>query len=132
MTAIESKVIEAWRRAADDLGIRFSSPFTVMTHHARRVDCIGFIHHFGRRVGTIISVLDQPSSLANFIGQWPDKDHYISVLGPGYAKYDRQLFIDTLDDWQFFGPDSERPVWYTGKYWGQENQSRGEPIRGEG
>ena len=23
-----------------------------------------------------------------------------------------------LDDWQFFGPDSERAVWYTGKPWG--------------
>ena len=119
MTEIESKAVEAWRHAADDLGIRFSSPFSVITRDGR-MDCIGFVHHFGRRVGTIISVLDQPSSLANLVCKWQDEDHYISVLAAGYGKYERQHFIDTLDDWQFLGPDSARPSWYKGKYWGQE------------
>ena len=123
MTEIESKVVEAWRRAADDLGIQFSSPFTVVTRDGRRMDCIGFVHHFGRRVGTIISVLDQPSSLADLVCKWQDEDYYIPVLAPGYGEHDRQWFIDTPDDLQFFGPDSDRPSWYTGKYWGQENDT---------
>ncbi len=120
MTEIESKVVEAWRQAAHDLGIRFTSPFTATLQHDRSIECIGFVHHFGRRVGTIISVLKQPSSLADLVGKWQNEDYYISVLGSGYGNYDRKMFIDTLDDWQFFGPDSERPPWYAGKYWGQE------------
>jgi hypothetical protein len=118
MTEIESRVVEAWRKAADDLGIRFTSPFTVTTR-GRRLQGIGFVHQFGRRVGTIISVLDQPSSLVDLVTKWDDEDYFISVLAEGYGKYDRQYFIDTLDDWQFFGADSERPSWYSGKYWGQ-------------
>jgi hypothetical protein len=121
MTEIEFKVVEAWKKAADDLAIRFSSPFTVVTQDGHRLACIGFIHNFGRRVGTIISILDQPSSLAHLVGRWNDEDYYISVLAAGYGEYQRQTFIDTLDDWQFFGSDSERPSWYTGKYWGQES-----------
>ncbi len=120
MTEIESRVVEAWRQAAHDLGIRFTSPFTATTRPDSRVEGIGFVHHFGRRIGTIISVLDQPSSLVELVSKWQSEDYYISVLGSGYSNYKRKLFIDTLDDWQFFGPDSDRPAWYTGKYWGQE------------
>jgi hypothetical protein len=120
MTEIESKVVEAWRQASHDLGVRFTSPFTATIAHDQRIECIGFVHRFGRRVGTIISVLKQPSSLAHLIGNWRNQDYYLSVLGSGYSNYDRKLFIDTLDDWQFFGPDSERPAWYAGKCWGQE------------
>jgi hypothetical protein len=120
MTEIESKVVEAWRQAAHDLGIQFTSPLTVTIREGVRVECIGFVHRFGRRLGTIISVLDQPSSLADLIGKWHDEDYYISVLSSGYADYKRQSFIETLNDWQFFGPKSEKPTWYTGKHWGQE------------
>jgi len=123
MTEIESKVVEPWRQAAVDLGIRFSSPFTVVTRGGVSVGRIGFVHHFGRRIGTIISVLDQPSSLAHLVGRWQDENYYISVLAESYGEYRRQAFIDTLDDWQFFGPDSERPAWHTDKYWGQENDT---------
>ena len=120
MTETESKVVEAWRRAANDLGIKFTSPFTVAIRGGKRAEYIGFVHNFGRRVGTIISVLYQPSSLAGLVSGHKDDDYYISVLGSGYGDYNRQFFIDTLDDWQFFGADSERPAWYTGKVWGQE------------
>jgi hypothetical protein len=30
---------------------------------------------------------------------------------------DRQFFIDTLDDWKWFGPEGKQPGWYTGKDW---------------
>lgn len=117
MTEIESKVVEAWQQAAKDLGIQFTSPFTVSIQDTR-IESIGFVHHFGRRFGTIISVLNQPSSLAHSVGKWQNEDYFLSVLGPSYGRYVRQEFIDTLDDWQFFGPDLERPAWYTGKPWG--------------
>jgi hypothetical protein len=117
MTAIESKVVQAWRQAADDLGIRFSSPFVVTRPDGSSFECIGFIHHFGRRLGTIISVIGEPSSNVKLSA---DEDYFSSQLSPGYCAYKRQSFINTLDDWAFFGPDAERPAWYTGKYWGQE------------
>jgi hypothetical protein len=113
VTQVEAKVVAAWREAARDLGIQFTAPFSV-ERDARRFDTLGLVHHFGRRIGTIISVIDEPSSLTRFPAA---DDYYSSQLSASYTRYDRQFFIDTLDDWQFFGEDSERPSWYSGKPW---------------
>ena len=121
MNEIECKIAEAWRLAADDLCIEFTSPFKATIFGD--AEYIGFVHHFGRRIGTIISVLDKPSSLVDRIDQSKDENYYFSELGLDYCDYNRQLFIDTLDDWQFFGPDSERPSWYTGKSWGEKHDT---------
>jgi len=109
MTEIESRVVEAWRRAADDLGIRFTSPFVVTTKDGSQLECVGFVHHFGRSLGTVISVLGEPSARTNYPA---DEAYFVSALGSGYAEYGPQWFIETLDDLQFFGPESERPSWY--------------------
>jgi hypothetical protein len=67
---------------------------------------------FGGRTGTLIRVLREPSELS----PEPAGDgYYWSVLSPGYGWYKRQFFIDTLEDWQFFGLDSDRPEWYSGR-----------------
>lgn len=113
MTEVESKVIEAWRQAAADLGIQSTSPFTI-THQGIDLICLGLVHRFGRKIGTIISVINEPSSKISFFNS---DEYFQSNLGSGYGNYKRQLFIDTLDDWQFFGTDSERPAWYSGKSW---------------
>jgi hypothetical protein len=120
MTDIECKVVEAWRRAADDLDIQFSSPFTIVLPDTGSIECLGLIHHFGRRIGTIISVMDEPSSRLKFPKDESFCNDYArSPLASGYGEYQRVLFTETLDDWQFLGADSERPAWYTGKFWVQ-------------
>ena len=114
MTDTEAKVVAAWKQAAADLGIRFTSPFVVTTPDGRSHEHLGLVHQFGRRIGALISVLHEPSE------QTPRPavdEYYWSILGPGYARYERQDFIDTLDDWQFFGSEAERPSWYSGKSW---------------
>jgi hypothetical protein len=114
MTDTEARVVAAWKEAAADLGIRFTSPFLITSTDGHRHEHLGLVYHFGRRIGTLISVLHEPSELV----ERPTGDDYSwSILGPGYSRYQRQSFIDTLDDWQFFGPESERPGWYSGKSW---------------
>ena len=111
MTEIEAKVVAAWHQAAADLGIRFTSPFTVTLPDGRLVESLGFIHHFGRRVGTSISVLGEPSSKMARLKA--DDDYFQSMLGSGYARYVREDFIETLNDWGYFGPVASRPAWYS-------------------
>ena len=118
VTQVESRVVAAWRDAAQDLGIQFTSPF-VAELDGTRVELLGLVHQFGRRVGTVISVIDEPSASVTFPA---DEDYYASQLSSRYAEYDRQYFIDTLDDWQFFGEDSERPSWYSGKPWSRVDE----------
>jgi hypothetical protein len=112
MTDTEAKVVAAWQEAAADLGIQFTSPFLVTSSDGRRHEYLGLVHQFGRRTGTLISVLHEPSEHAPYPA---GEDYYWSTLGSGYGRYERQSFIDTVDDWQFFGSESERPEWYTGK-----------------
>jgi hypothetical protein len=111
MTPIEAKVVAAWREASKDLGIRFTSPFP-FERDGKTFEALGLVREFGRRIGTVISVIDEPSSSV----RWPrSEDYLVSQLSDSYARYDRRFFINTLDDWQFFGPDSEKPAWYSGR-----------------
>jgi len=108
----EARVVAAWKEAAADLGIRFISPFVAPSVAGLKHEYLGLVHMFGGQAGTLIRLLREPSEKS------PDPTgdgYYWSILGPDYARYNRQLFIDTLDDWQFFGPDSERPEWYSGR-----------------
>jgi hypothetical protein len=115
MTDTEARVVAAWKEAATDLGIRFTSPFITTATDGSSREHLGLVHQFGRRSGTLIAVLHEPSEQ---IERPAGEDYYRSILGAGYGRYERQSFIDTLDDWQFFGPESERPEWYSGKSWG--------------
>ncbi|HTQ29636.1 MAG TPA: hypothetical protein VMI53_00360, partial [Opitutaceae bacterium] len=111
---IEARVVEAWKQASADLGIKFTSPFVVIDPDGQRLEGLGLVHFFGRRLGAIISVIDGPLSRSKV---WTNDDYFSSMLGRSYERYERQHFIDTLDDWHFFGPESERPPWYSGKVW---------------
>lgn len=114
MTDKEAKVVAAWKEAATRLGILFTSPFTVTLPDGTKQECLGLVHQFGGRVGTVIAAIDEPSESADLR---PTDDYYWSILGDCYCEFDRQLFVDTLDDWKFFGPNCERPEWYSGKFW---------------
>jgi len=39
-----------------------------------------------------------------------------SALGPAYLDYDRDVFIDALNDWGWTGTGAP-PPWYTGAPW---------------
>lgn len=41
--------------------------------------------------------------------------YYASNLFPAYQTYARQYFIDTLNDWGWFGEPGKEPPRYTGK-----------------
>lgn len=34
-----------------------------------------------------------------------------------YADYDREVFVDTLNDWGWFGDAQRAPAWFTGRPW---------------
>jgi hypothetical protein len=104
---------EAWLRAADELGIRITVPYVISSGRGPAV-YVAFIPDFGGPRGMVV---------------WPvaGKDDrlvaareaalYFSQLSASYSAFDRQLFIDTLTDWGWFGPDDDKPGWYTGEAW---------------
>jgi hypothetical protein len=67
---------------------------------------------FGGPNGTIVGNQD-----SEWGGIRKQLGYYYSNLFPVYRTYDRQHFIDTLNDWGWFGENGKEPPWYTGKSW---------------
>jgi len=109
---LDNALSQAWLDAAKDLGIRVTAPFTL---HVSKVEAITYEAHvldFGGQKGTVVGILDDKLRDCRAV-----QGYYCSNLAPSYRSYKRQHFIDTLNDWGWFGPPELRPSWYTGKAW---------------
>ena len=107
-------VVATWHTAASELGIRVVTPFEVSTDSGTTVFPL-FLPDFGGASGMVFCVRGVPLGDPAAAKQ---AGYYCSVLYPqGYSRYDRTMFIDTLNDWQYFGPPESRPAWYTGTPW---------------
>lgn len=98
----------AWRRAAEDLGIRFVSPF-VMGLDGVNYWCSGWLPDFGCPRGTVIAdryCVDEIFDVTDALG------YYASGLNPRYYEtYCREQFVETLSDWGWFGRSEDAPSW---------------------
>ena len=104
-------MINAWRKAEQDLGIKINPEFTLrLKDRTRTFLCI---EHFGGPKGTIAASLDDTADFKELT----ELGFYCSALADSYSTYDRDLFVDTLNDWGFFGKINEKPSWYTGQSW---------------
>ena len=109
-------IASAWHTAADDLGLEIVAPY-ILKSHGREFTFVALIRKFGSNNGTLLCL---PA-------QWDDEGFaevaeaagfYCSGLYPeSYSQYERQRFIDTLNDWGWFDKESNIPEWYTGKSW---------------
>ena len=110
------KVIAAWKQASSDLQISIEAPFILHTDTGVFEFPI-LVHDFGREKGTIILEVQDFDSLSDIPEQY---GYYCSALNPAvYGKYDREAFIDTLEDWGYFGEIERKPSWYQGKYYSE-------------
>jgi hypothetical protein len=102
-----ARISDAWRQAAVDLGVSVTAPFTVTTPTGEAVEFRAFVQDFGAAAGTLVCSIDDPA---------PRRvaEYFVSAVNPEvYSTYDRQTFVDALEDWGWFG-DGPPPRWYTG------------------
>jgi hypothetical protein len=99
-------VSRAWGEAAADLGIRVTAPYTAADAPGGPVEFLALLHDFGGPRGTLVrSMHAPPLQLAGY---------FVSGVNPAvYAVYDRQTFVDALQDWGWYG-EGAPPAWYTG------------------
>jgi hypothetical protein len=115
-----TSVVKAWQRAATDLGIRVQAPYELADKTGQLCYFAAYVPDFGSRKGALALVIEPPDFKQDEVTVECAKHHGIwcSALNiETYAKYDRQAFIDMLDDWQFFGKEEARPEWYSGTSW---------------
>lgn len=110
-------VAGAWRDAAEDLRISVVAPYELVDESAV-VDAVvvAWIAFFGSPQGIVVADLqaDRYSVLSAARRQ---RQACSFINAASYARYHRELFRATLDDWGWYGDPAESPDWYTGKSW---------------
>lgn len=110
----DAEISRAWLEAGSDLGIRVIAPFPVRFSEKESILYEAHVLDFGGSKGMVVGVLDRDE-----ICDVRRRNGYCgSDLAPVYRKYSRELFIETLNDWQWSGEKGGAPPWYTGKKWG--------------
>ena len=99
---IDNKISDAWSQAAADLGIRVIAPFTLIAGD-KALNFEAFVPDFGSTEGAVVMSEVSERKL----------DRWCSILYPSYRQYERARFIDTLNDWGWFGA-GKAPDWFTG------------------
>src|SRR4051812_16416376 len=111
----EQNLIRAWMAVSEDLGIVIVAPFVLTGVGGEECTCIAWLPDFGSPSGTIIFHYGVPERARLLAKQ---QGYFWSALEPtAYGHYDRQHFIDTLNDWGWFGEYAHAPPWYTGIPW---------------
>ena len=111
---LDDEMIAAWREAASRLGVRVLAPHTVELADGAAIDVEAFLPDFGGPHGVVAVALDDKERCQ----QANQTNRFVSQLASRYRRFDAELFRDTLNDWQWFGPASDRPDWYSGEPWG--------------
>ena len=110
--SLRAAIGASFQEAAADLGLRLTAPFTLVDpSDGAAYEVLALLHDFGTPRGTLIlaagdrTPVPPPSARAGY---------FFSKLEPVYARYDRQLWLDTLEDWCWTGV-GDPPAWYTGQ-----------------
>jgi hypothetical protein len=106
----QNAMANAWREASIELGFEFVTPYTFVDQAGAKHTCSGLIVHFGGPKGTLVVSQYDEDPDADVAGA--ELGYYTSALSPFYyEKYDRDVFVETLVDWGWYGPDDKRPDW---------------------
>lgn len=113
--ALDFEMVQAWLDAAKELGVRVIAPHSVQLADGRAVLIEAFLPDFGSRSGALAISFENSTPKERELPVWSSR------LYESYRVFDRQFFIDTLDDWGWFGA-SEPPAWFSGKLWTSQLQ----------
>jgi hypothetical protein len=111
LISIDEKLVAAWRSAAEDLRLQLVAPYLLDNGDGELVWVEGYLPDFGSRNGMVFTALKRGKISTKL---------YQSQISASYDTYDRNLFIDTLNDWGWFGQPDTAPNWYTGAVWSRE------------
>jgi hypothetical protein len=108
-------VLNAWRKAADDLSITVATNVLVDLPDGGNRRFLALVSGFGTIKGTLIGLLSEGNGGAFFANcrLAEQLGFCYSELNPeAYSEYDREQFIETLVDWGWADPGQEPPEWY--------------------
>ena len=107
---------QAWEVASDELGIRVQTRDCWLEQPEKnlRHELVAIICDFGGDNGMLV-LEDWDPSVAEVARS---QGYGYTVLGSDYETYNREIFEETLNDWQWTG-QGDPPPRYTGIPWGE-------------
>jgi len=113
LVGVDGNAIQrAWMQAADDLRIAVIVSPTV-TVHGSTVEALALVTGFGFTSGMLIFGHDYFQAARPHLDDLLDLGFALCAMTPDH--YDRDGFIDMLNDWQWNDADRSPPDWYTGQ-----------------
>jgi len=114
LTPEAQQIANAWLEAGQELRIEVISPFSIHTASGEVIEYIALVPQFGSANGMLlINDFDQDriqAAQANGYG-------YSCLYLSSYGDYQREHFIDALNDWGWSEGQGNPPDWYTGEPW---------------
>lgn len=110
--SLDDRLVDAWREAANDLGIRVVAPYLLRLPSGEEVACEAFIPDFGSTRGAIVLSEETERRERRALGKGDDLWTSVHPVKGTPRKYDRAAFIDELTDFGWFGQAEEAPSWY--------------------
>jgi hypothetical protein len=110
LDALDRKLIERWRRAAEDLAIRVTAPAELRDPAGPLLLCEAFIPDFASPTGAVVVSQKTERRLRPRL-RGLEETLWLSVAGQQHA-YSRAALIQELEDWGWFGEPGRQPDWY--------------------
>jgi hypothetical protein len=108
-----------WQYVAKDLGLEIVAPYGAVFPDGSRVTVSALVKKFGGPLGMLVD--PDWDLLAPHINMMSESGYGYSAMSTGPVDlYSREGIIDVLNDWGWTGEKEATPSWYTGKYWGQD------------
>ncbi len=101
-------LIQAWREAAQDLGIEIVCRYALKLKSGEEVQADVLVKDFG----PILVATEAAGETFRRLGDQIAAEGYgYSMLCGEELTYDRKHFIEILKDWDWTGPEDRRPTW---------------------
>jgi hypothetical protein len=107
----------AFSEAASALRFGFVPRFSVVLPGGIPVQALGLVRSFGSPAGTLLFCIGMEPSQDQLRAIKAARYSYSALSAESYSSYVEQHFVDTLNDWGYFGAPSGRPKWYSGEVW---------------
>lgn len=106
-----ARLLQFWQKAASDLGLQITTPFSLVLSSGHRLQAILLICQFGGTKGML--VFASYDGIASHVNEIVDAGYGFSILDePGeHEEYNREEYIELLSDWGWSGDDESRPTW---------------------
>lgn len=109
-SAEDDLLIRSWLECREELGVDLEAPSEYPPGSGQR--CVTRLRWFGSPNGMVVVRLQDPAHVEAY-RQARQDGLYCSAINPAaYQPFNRDLFVETLDDWGWYGLPEDQPEWY--------------------